>query len=297
MRPVLTLTTDFGTHDPYVGIMKGVVLTICPAAQLVDMTHAIGPQDIAAAAFALPTYSDYFPAGTVHLVVVDPGVGSARQPLALETPHAYYVGPDNGIFSLVWRQAHARWPADAIRAVALTEPRFWRPGMEMPSATFHGRDIFAPVAAHLAAGTPLAALGPPLHTPVLLPMPEPTIEADEAQAASERAAAGQATSPRLRGQVMVIDHFGNCISNITAAHLDQVGPPDTLAVHVWTRRLPLLRTYADVARGRALALLGSEGYLELAIRDGSAAHALGITPGTAIQITTADAQEHARTNR
>jgi hypothetical protein len=259
MRPIITLTTDFGTRDSYVGEMKGVLLSLCPDAHLVDITNEIAPQDIQAAALVVHSMAAAFPPHTVHLVVVDPGVGSARHPMACATPQGRFVGPDNGVLSLVWQQAHDQNPADA-HAVVLAEPRFWRPTI---STTFHGRDIFAPVAAHLAAGTSLDELGPPLAAPVLLPLPAPTWE-------------GPA---RLCGEVVMVDHFGNCISNITEAHLTRLGPAPALVVLAGEHRLALHHTYAGVAPGEPLALVGSSGRMELSVRNGSAGHALHIAPG------------------
>src|SRR5690242_17536282 len=159
MRPngIITLTTDFGLDDSYVGVMKGVILSIAPRAQLVDITHNIGPQDIHQGAYIVQTYCGYFPLGTIHLIVIDPGVGSRRRAIACATPEAIFVTPDNGVLTYVWRDALARWGADTCEVVELTEPRFW---LDHVSSTFHGRDIFAPIVAHLANGVSLAALGP-----------------------------------------------------------------------------------------------------------------------------------------
>ncbi len=266
MRPVVTLTTDFGLDDSYVGVMKGVMLSICADLYFVDITHKIGPQDVPAAALLLPTYAPYFPPDTVHLVVVDPGVGSARRPVALSTPHGRYVGPDNGVFSLIWQQARAHSSAAEVRAVVTDEPRFWRPQI---SATFHGRDIFAPIAAHLAAGVALEKLGSPLDAPVMLALPEPAWN----------------NPAHLVGEIVLLDHFGNCISNITTDHLQQIGPLNDLCVSVVGQSLRIAHTYADVSPGAALALIGSDGYLEVAVRDGSAAHSLGLTRGAALAVT------------
>lgn len=266
MQPIITLTTDFGTRDSYVGVMKGIILGICPDARLVDITHEIPAQNVAAAALVVKTYVPYFPPGTVHLVVVDPGVGSARRALALATPEARFVGPDNGVFSTVWRTAHERWGRAAVQAVELTEPRFWRPQV---SATFHGRDIFAPVAAHLAAGVALAELGPRLDTLVEAPVTEPEWGDDGS----------------LRGQVVYIDHFGNCISNITSAHLERLGADEDLQVAVGNRPVGgVRRTYADVEPGTSLALLESNGRLEIAVRNGNASQLLGIVPGELVSV-------------
>jgi hypothetical protein len=280
--------TDFGQRDSYVGIMKGVILRICPDAHIIDITHEIPPQDVTAAAYMLQTFTPYFPRGTIHVVVVDPGVGSQRQAIALETPQARYVGPDNGVFAPIWQAAHSTSAPHELHAVALTEPRFWLPQV---SATFHGRDIFAPVAAHLACGVALAELGTAVSTLATLPIAEPAWE-------SER---------RLVGQVITIDHFGNGISNITTAHLARFGADTDLVVTVelpatdihttpqqWegerqatvltTHHLTIRHTYADVAPGEPLALIGSTGQLEVAVRNGNAAQTLGIVAGSSVLV-------------
>lgn len=290
-RPIITLTTDFGTHDSYVSIMKGVILGMCPEARLVDVTHAIAPQNLQEAVFVLQTFTAYFPPRTVHLVVVDPGVGSKRLPLALQTPAASYVGPDNGVFTSVWHEALQRWSPDDVRAVVLDKPLFWRPGLSqcgIVSATFHGCDIFAPVAAHLAADTTLDEVGSLLDTPVLLPIEQPAWEENGG----------------IIGEIIYIDHFGNCVTNITTDHLRQmVGLPlnielpgsfDHLVLslvepdHAVTTRSPfsllLGYTYADVAPGQIVALVGSTQRLEIAQRNGSASDSLAIEVGMRVRV-------------
>jgi hypothetical protein len=267
MRPIVTLTTDFGIRDSYVGVMKGVILSICPTAHLVDITHAITPQNVVEAAFIVQSFVPYFPVGTVHLVVVDPGVGSPRRAIALTTPRARYVGPDNGVLGPVWQDARTRWTPAEVRTVELTVPRFWRPQV---STTFHGRDIFAPVAAHLAAGIPLRAFGPALDTIEVASLPEPVREPDGS----------------LRGSIIYVDHFGNCVSNITVAHLDWLGPQhQELEVTVGEHSVGTIqRTYADVAPGMPLALPGSNGRLELAVRNGHASQTLGVAAGDIVRV-------------
>lgn len=266
MRPIITLTTDFGLHDSYVGVMKGVILGICPDAHLVDITHTIPPQNILAAAHVVQTLVPYFPSGSIHVVVVDPGVGSRRRAVALETPQARFVGPDNGVFGLIWRDAGERWSAEALRAVTLQAPRFWRPQV---SATFHGRDIFAPVAAHLASGIDLSELGPPVNTLQSTPAQEPTWADDGS----------------LNGLIVYVDHFGNCISNITTTHLERFGPLQHVNVIVGSQWIgPIHHTYADVAAGAALALIGSSGRLEVALRNGNASQELGIGLGQTVRV-------------
>jgi len=157
--PIITLASDFGQTDGYVGAMKGVILSICPQATMVDVTHEIPPQDVHRAAHILRAVAPYYPPGTVHIVVVDPGVGSARRPLAIQTDDAFFVGPDNGLFTAILKDVRT------IRIVHLDQPRYWRSAI---SRTFHGRDVFAPVAAHLANGVPLGRIGTPISDPVVL---------------------------------------------------------------------------------------------------------------------------------
>jgi hypothetical protein len=264
--------------------MKGVMLRICPYAHLVDITHEIPPQNVPAAASMLQTFPAYFPPGTIHVVVVDPGVGSERRAVALETPQARFVGPDNGVFAPLWQAAQRSWPAHDLHAVALTAPRFWLPQV---SATFHGRDIFAPVAAHLAQGVALAELGPALTTITTLPTADPLWE----------------DATRLVGQVIAIDHFGNCITNITTTHLEQLGAPADLLVHLTEAEarndgaalaphashphtVQIYHTYADVVPGAALALVGSTGHLEIAVRNGNAHEVLHIQERSTIVVQT-----------
>ena len=270
--PLVTLTTDFGTADGYVGTMKGVILNIAPDAQLVDISHEIAPQNVRQAAYVLYTAYPFFPPHTVHLVVVDPGVGSARRPIALRTPAGYFVGPDNGVFSYVM----AREPVEAL--VELRDPRYRLPQV---SHTFHGRDVFAPAAAHLAAGVPITALGPPVLDPVTFPPPCLEI-----------------TPEGITGEVLHADRFGNVITSIGRL----VWSEDDLsfepafrkaggggwarfkageaAIVVAGREIAgVHHTYAEVAPGEVLALVGSEGHLEIAVREGSAARRLGLRSG------------------
>ncbi|MCX7790882.1 MAG: SAM-dependent chlorinase/fluorinase [Chloroflexaceae bacterium] len=260
---VITFLTDFGYADAYVGAMKGVALGICPGATLIDITHAVPPQDVLAGALLLPAYVPFYPPGSVHVAVVDPGVGSERRGVALEVwlggARQLLVGPDNGIF----------WPvlveAEDFRAVSLTEARYWRPQV---APTFHGRDVFTPVAARLAAGLPLEALGPPISDLTRLEPPPVQREADA-----------------LLGEILTIDHFGNCASNIRAGDLAGLGEVSRLRVVVAGRDLgPPRRTFADVGVGVALALINSAGYLEVAVRDGRADVALGLRRGAPIRV-------------
>jgi S-adenosyl-L-methionine hydrolase (adenosine-forming) len=268
MRPngIITLTTDFGLADSYVGAMKGVILSIAPDARLVDITHDVGPQKTHQAAYIVQTFYGYFPPGTIHLVVVDPGVGSQRHAIALQTPEAIFVAPDNGVLTYAWRDALARWGAERCIVVELAEQRFW---LQRISSTFHGRDIFAPVAAHLAAGMPTTALGPRL----------PAIS----EAALEQPARGRTGA--LVGQIIHVDHFGNCITNITPRHLEEAGMVEQLVVQIIDQRIAgLQRTYADGPVGGLIALIGSSDRLELAVRNGNAAQTLGVGIGDTVRI-------------
>ena len=245
---IVALLTDFGTHDHYVGAMKGVVLSVCPGATLVDITHDIPAQDVTAAAFQLSAAYRYFPPGTVFLVVVDPGVGSARRALAADAGGYRFVGPDNGVLSLALRDAGPH-----VRVVEMTERKYARPTI---SATFEGRDRFAPAAGWLARGTDVATFGPAVLDPHMLDLPVPTITMDG-----------------VDGQIMHIDRFGNLISNITVGSLAQPIASVEFAGH----RIPqVVSTYSDVPATATCALIGSSGFLEIAVNGGNAADLLGI---------------------
>lgn len=255
---IITLLTDFGTHDTYVGIMKGVALGICPAARVVDLTHDVPPQAVRVGALLLRSAVDYFPDGTVHLAVVDPGVGAAREPVLVVTERAVLVGPDNGLLA----PAAAALGARAVHRLARDE-FFRRP----VSQTFHGRDVFAPVAAHLAAGTPPDAFGPELPELQPLDLPEPRVEAGA-----------------VHGEVVYVDRFGNLITNIPAAALASFRA-QSLSVRIADMALsPLAPTYAALAPGAPVALIGSWRTLEVAVRDGSAADQLRAGIGACVTV-------------
>jgi S-adenosylmethionine hydrolase len=256
-RPVITLTTDFGQADGYVGAMKGVILSICPEAALADISHEIRPQAVEQAAYVLSTAVAYYPPGTVHLVVVDPGVGSQRRPIAVRTERAAYVGPDNGVLGLALAQDPAR------QAVRLTEPSY---RLSSVSATFHGRDIFAPAAAHLACGAPPDEMGETLPVSELVELP---ISAPEPQPGGG-----------WRCAILLVDRFGNLITNFQVQPHQrglQVG-----AGGQWIGQIS--RTFTDVDRGELLAYVGSSGYLEIAAREASAAEILSLGVGDTVQI-------------
>lgn len=268
MRPsgIVTLTTDFGSADSYVGIMKGVILAIAPDVRLVDITHHVSPQQIHQAAYMVQTFYEYFPTGTVHLVIVDPGVGSDRAPIVIETPQGWFVAPDNGVLTYIWRDAIERWGPERCHARLLSERRYWRSDI---SSTFHGRDIFSPVAAHLARGVPTDMLGPRLPAPVEASLEQP----------------GPHRCGGLVGRIIHIDHFGNCITNITPRHLEEGGLGRGLAVEIIGQRIEgLSRTYSDAQLGTLLTLIGSSGRLEISVRNGSAAQTLGVGIGDTVRV-------------
>ncbi|MBI4270849.1 MAG: SAM-dependent chlorinase/fluorinase [Candidatus Rokubacteria bacterium] len=253
---VVTLTSDFGTRDAYVAELKAAVLSITRDVHLVDVTHEIPPHDVTAGALVLEAAAPWFPPGTVHVGVVDPGVGTARRGLALLSRGQLFVGPDNGLFTPFL--AGADWEAFELRA-----PEYRRGTV---SATFHGRDVFAPAAAHLALGLPPARLGPRLPNPVRLTWP-----------------GARARGGALAGVVLHVDRFGNLVTSIREDALAALGP--SAAVRVGGRTLRLVRTYGALDPGAAGALVGSQGRLEIAVREGSAAAVLGVRAGTPVRVS------------
>jgi len=244
MSRVITLLTDFGTADGYVGEMKGVLLSSAPDTMLVDITHEVAPQDVDGARLVVARYWRRFPVGTVHLVVVDPGVGGSRAAIAVESEGRFLVGPDNGVLSPALLHAGAR-------CAELPVPTGAAP-------TFHGRDLFAPAAAALARGTSVDSLGEVCTSPVVLRTPEPVRRDDGS----------------IAGVVITVDRFGNAVTNLMSWRGG--------VVEANGRRLPLARTYADVGTGEAVALIGSSGLVEVAVRDGSAAALLGLKRGSEV---------------
>jgi hypothetical protein len=259
-RPVITLLSDFGVRDYFVGAMKGVILGICPDAVMVDLTHDLSSQAVSEAAFVLGCAYSHFPPRTVHVAVVDPGVGGQRKPLAARCGEHLLVGPDNGIMSYAFAD-HSDFQAFVIE-----NPRC---RLSEVSATFHGRDIFAPAAAHLAAGMPLEEIGPPLGQPVLLALPTP-----------------RESEHRLEAHVIHVDRFGNLVTDLRRRELDRwLGgePSDRVSIEAGQRRLRGIKaSYESVAEGRPLALIGSTDRLEIAVNRGSASDALGLAAGDAI---------------
>jgi S-adenosylmethionine hydrolase len=271
-RPVITLLTDFGQADGYVGTMKGVILRICPQAALVDISHEIVPQAVQQAAYVLSTAVPYFPQGTVHLIVVDPGVGTSRRPVIVRTDDATYVAPDNGVLTLVLAQSPAQF------AFLLTEPRY---SLSPVSATFHGRDTFAPAAAHLATGVNPREMGEPFPPTDLLMLPLPQL-------------ARQGDGSWI-GEVLYIDRFGNLVTNIlcsqdgaqcTVARSEAPVPSAEISVTVaGIQIMGLSRTFAEAHPQELLAYVGSSNRLEIAVREGNAATRLGVGVGEPVHIT------------
>jgi len=261
MHPIVTFLSDFGRDDWFVGVVHGVIAEACPAARVIDLSHDVAPGDVARAAFILEAAASDFPAGTIHLVVVDPGVGTGRRALAVRAGGHLYVGPDNGV--LEWALAQA-----GAEVVALTEHRHFRHPV---SRTFHGRDIFGPVAGHLAAGVAFASLGPAVTDPVRLPRSEPGF-----------------VDGVLRGRVVFVDHFGNALTNLTVAEIERAFPAvaeAALEVRVHSKRVAgITRSYGDAAIGTLVAVLGSSGRIELAEVGGSAASRWGIGPGDRVEV-------------
>jgi hypothetical protein len=257
---IITLTTDFGLSDPFVGIMKGVILAIAPDARIVDLTHQIGSYDIVEAAFLLNSSFLYFPEGTIHVVVVDPGVGSPRRPLAASAKRHVFVAPDNGVLSLVLQPESG---APAPRVYQITNQSLFR---HTVSQTFHGRDIFAPVAAHLACGTRLESAGLLIHDFVQRPIPTPRRDGGN----------------RLIGTVLRIDKFGNIITNLRRDDLKQEFLIRVAGLDI--RRL--CDSFSEAGPGELLAIEGSTGYIELALKEESAAGRLNIQLGAEIEVET-----------
>jgi len=258
-RSLVTLTTDFGTSDYYVAAMKAVVLSVSDTIRMVDITHEVKAQDLLGGAWILKHSAYLFPEGTVHLAVVDPGVGTDRRPVAFKHRGRYFVGPDNGMFALVTDN-------EAVDCVELRNMEYWF--TSNPSSTFHGRDIFASVAAHLAMGVALEKLGPAIQG---LQVSHWAIPASDKYG--------------IQGWVVHIDRFGNLMTNIPASLVRDFGPNEELRIYVGTQILRgLVPTYGSVTEGEAAAIIGSSGTLEIAVNKGNAAQLLGVYQGAAISV-------------
>jgi S-adenosyl-L-methionine hydrolase (adenosine-forming) len=258
-RRYITLTTDFGSVDPFVGVMKGVILSVAPAASIVDLTHEITPFDIPEAGFSIYQAARYFPPRTIHVVVVDPGVGSSRRPILVESGRQYFIGPDNGVFSMILSSG-------SFRAREITNDKFF---LKPVSATFHGRDIFAPAAAWLARGTPVSKFGKQIEDALRSSYDKPVRTAKRA----------------WTGAVLKVDRFGNLVTNF---HIDEFAwvkdRPFTLEIGLRNVNR-LVRTYADAPPGEPVIVVGSSGFLEVATNQGSAARSLGCASGAPAELT------------
>ena len=255
----ITLTTDFGLADGFAGTMKGVIYSINPGATIIDISHEIGSQDLSEAAFLLESSCKYFPKGTVHVTVVDPGVGSRRRAIAVETEDYYFVAPDNGV--LTRALAHEK----VIKAVELTNRSYF---LDEVSNTFHGRDIFAPVAAHLSLGVSIEALGSEIDNLIELPFPEPEI-----------------SQCGITGHIVHVDRFGNLITDIPRGLFESPASDCKLSIEIAGIKLDRIsQSYADVASGKPLAIFDSFGNLEIALNSGSAAEVLGVRKGDNVRI-------------
>jgi hypothetical protein len=255
---IITLTTDFGAADWFVGTMKGVILGLQPRARLVDITHEIPAGDIRAGAFALAASHGFFPRGTVHVAVVDPGVGSRRRAIVVQTVNYLFVGPDNGVLCL----ALAREKIKAVHQIT-NEQLFLHP----VSNTFHGRDVFAPIAANLSKGLPLARVGAPLKEFVKLSWPEP-----------------QRTRNSIKGEIAYIDRFGNAITNVGNATLTSLGEGSCEIIVRGKRLCSLQPFYQALPHGNPVAVPGSSGFLELAVNGGSAAKQFKLRVGERVVV-------------
>jgi len=259
---LITLVTDFGLRDEYVGVMKGVILGRNPDARIVDLSHGIDPQDVRQAAYLLKAAYPYFPAGSVHTAVVDPGVGSQRAILAARYDGHVFLAPDNGLLSGIWEENSP----DALVRVE-NKALF----LEPVSHSFHGRDIFAPIAAHLSLGMDIGALGPALalDQAVHLAFPRAELQADD----------------QLSGQVIAIDRFGNLATNISGTRIAHANP-DAVVIRVGHHCITgISASYSGVREGRALALIGSRGSLEIAVNRANAARRLNVAKGAPVVVT------------
>jgi S-adenosyl-L-methionine hydrolase (adenosine-forming) len=263
-RPIVSLLSDFGARDAFVGAMKGVILSVCPDASLVDLCHEVSPHDIRGGSFLLRTAATAFPTGTIHLAVVDPGVGGPRRPILAEIDGQTFVAPDNGLLS---------YPlafAANCRIRHLTAHAYWRHPV---SPSFHGRDVFAPVAGHLASGVDPGRLGPEIGDPVRIPIPRPVKDAEG----------------NIRGTVIWVDRFGNCVTDVALEDLARLAPSgaDRLRARVGGRPVgPMVRCFTEVEPGASGAMVGSAGHVELFCNRGNFAREWRLQQGDEVILET-----------
>ncbi|MDJ0553424.1 MAG: SAM-dependent chlorinase/fluorinase [Microcoleaceae cyanobacterium MO_207.B10] len=266
-QKILTILTDFGIKDVYVGVMKGVIAQINSTLKVIDLTHEIPPQNLNAAQFCLSNAYPYFPPETVHIAVVDPGVGSRRRAIAIQLPTGFLVGPDNGIFSGIIKNINT----EKITAVELTNTEYWR--TNKPSTTFHGRDIFASVGAHLASGISIEKLGKKIHPESLVQLPLDNITLTESG---------------IEGCIQYIDHFGNIITNISSTYIE--GKTWSVVINhnednTSYQTIESGNTYAEGKPGELIAIVGSHGFVEIAANGSSAQSQLNLEYGDRVQVT------------
>ncbi len=262
--PLITLTTDFGYDDPFSGVMKGVILKINPQAKIIDLTHGIRPHNILEASYIIGTSYSFYPDGTIHIVVVDPGVGSERRPLIMMTDHQYFIGPDNGVFSHIYGRPH-----DILEVRHITSDHYFS-GSKSP--TFQGRDVFAPVAAWLSRGIDYSKFGEPVTDYREIPLHLPAVSAGGV----------------LKGEVIYIDRFGNAITNITRDDIDKLfgsGPGGLLKIGLKGRVVPMKGFYSQSAEKMLGSLINSSGYLEFFVFKGNASSEYSISIGDIIEVT------------
>lgn len=268
---VVTLTTDFGIEDSYVGTMKGVALRIFPEVRIVDITHHVAPQDVLEASLVLESSYPYFPAGSIHVAVVDPGVGTNRRPILVVARDHYFVGPDNGTFTRILE-------SDTVEAVHLIENASLM--LADISNTFHGRDVFAPAAAYLARGVVASEFGRRIDDPVRAQLPRPKVYPDQ-----------------LAGEVVYIDSFGNIITNISARQLEEVAAGRNVRIRLNGKVVERVdRSYLEGPQGRLLALIGSSNLLELAVAGGRADRRIGAGKGDTVFVEVFDGTERPQAN-
>lgn len=261
--PIITLTTDFGYKDPFVGIMKGVVLKINPLAKIVDITHDISPHNIREAALTIGMSFSYFPPKTIHVVVVDPAVGSGRRPILVVTDHHYFIGPDNGVFSMVYNSG-----SETMEVINITAGHYF---IQSKGSTFHGRDIFAPTAAWLTKGVSITNFGDHIDDYVSLPIPTPALP----------------TRNTLEGEVIYTDRFGNAITNIKSediSKLERSTIGGKLKVVLKGKQVPLVDYYSQAEDKGLYSLINSFGYIELFIYRGNASSTFNINIGDRVEV-------------
>jgi len=263
MKKIITLLTDFGLKDPYVSAMKGVILSICPDANIVDISHEIRKFDIRQGAYILAASAPFFPKGTIHIGVVDPGVGTIRKAIIIETKRSFYIGPDNGLLTLAALREGIR------EVVQITNKKYMLPRV---SHTFHGRDIFASAAAHLANGVPIEDFGPPLEKYETLSFSEPHVRKNQ-----------------VEGEIIYIDGFGNIVTNIYSEILEKTGINEGDKIKILLndkleKVLRICKAYDEVKKGDFLAIIGSSNFLEISINQGNAAQKLNVKEGAKIVV-------------